>query len=275
MGHLLAEGEAVKPLLRSRTLEGFSGEVAYGDVTDPAALRAALQGVDTVIHLVAIIREKGSYTFEAVNVQGTANLVQAMQATGVQRLIHMSALGTGPAPQFRYTYSKWRGEEAVRQSGLHWTIFRPSIIFGEGFGFIDRVKQAVTMTPPLASIPGPGKVRFQPIWVEDVARCIAMALRDESAIGKTYEIGGPEHLTYEEILDLVIRELGLRRIKVHVPLWLLKLVVPLMGVLPDPPVTSVELAQLDLGDNITALDSVERSFGFRPARLADKLGYIR
>jgi len=233
-----------------------------------------MQGVAAVAHLVAIIHESGRQTFDAVNVAGTRNVVDAAKATGVRRFLHMSALGAVDDSELRYVYSKWLGEEAVRKSGLEYTIFRPSVIFGEGFGFIDRIVQSVNMTRPVVPVPGSGKNRFQPMWSGDVAECFARALNDPATAGKTYEIGGPEHLTYEQVLDMVMAKLGAKRVKIHVPLFAMRPVAILMDAfLKDPPVTPVQLKQLKL-DNTTALDSVERSFGFKPKSLADGLDYI-
>ncbi len=279
--------EKIKCLVRSFTkakaLREQGIELALGDVTDPQSLREAMQGVDTVIHLVAIIRESKKATFNGVNAQGTKNMVEAARASSVKRFIHMSALGASPNPRYRYTYSKWQGEEAVRSSNLDYIIFRPSVIFGQGFGysFIDSMIRSLTMFPFIAPVPGSGKARFQPIWVEDVISCLIRALESEKGgLGmeeseKTCEIGGPEHLSYEEMLDTVIHVLGIRRVKVHIPVPLMRLAVIVMErVVSDPPVTSVELAQLDL-DNTTDLDSVERHFGFKPLALNQGLGYIK
>lgn len=245
---------------------------AYGDVRHPGSLGDACRGVAAVVHLVAVIREKGDATFRSVNVEGTRNVVEAAKAAGVKRFIHMSALGVRDDPRQRYGQSKWQGEEVVRRSGLDWTIFRPSVIYGEGFGFIDRVLQSVAMSPPpLVPVPGGGRTRFQPIHAGDVARCVVEGLDREEALLKTFELGGPEQLSYAEILDLLLQIKGMKRLKVPVPIPLMKLVVPLMErVLPDPPVTSAELAQLD-DDNITDIDSVEKNFGFKPRTLREGL----
>ncbi|MGQ9498255.1 MAG: SDR family oxidoreductase [Desulfotomaculales bacterium] len=277
---LLARGAEVRCLVRrpDKAAEVLARgvELVQGDVTDPASLRGACAGAKQVVHLVAIIRERGPRTFQAVNVRGTQNVVEGARGAGVEHFIHMSALGAAPVPRYRYTYSKWLGEEAVRQSGLPYTIFRPSVIFGEGFGFVDRLVQAVKMAPGLAPVPGHGKVRFQPVWVGDVARCVGEVWQEGAPhYGKTYPLGGPEYLTYEQMLGAVLSVLGRRARKVHVPLWLLRAVVPVLErVLPDPPVTTNELAQLDF-DNITDLDGIERQFGFVPRRFAEGLDYLR
>lgn len=274
---LIAAGHNVNVLARGIHHAFLPAEVTMirGDVASGEGLDAALQDVSAVIHLVAVIRERGPYTFHRVNHLGTANVVRAMQQHGVRRLVHMSALGATPDPHFPYPYSKWQGEQEVQRGGLDYTIFRPSLQFGRGGGFIDRLRQSVAPVPFFAPVPGSGNTRFQPIWVEDVATCVLLALSRRDTFGQTYEIGGPEYLTYAQILDVVLRTLGLRRIKVHIPLRLMAIAVPVMQrLLPDPPVTTSELAQLAV-DNTTALDSVMRAFGFPPASLGDKIGYLR
>lgn len=275
----LAEtGNRVRCLVRTpakaETLQAHGVELVLGDVTNLSSLEQAMPGVDTVIHLVAIIRENKEVTFNRVNVQGTRNVVQAALRSGVKRFIHVSVLGANPNPKYRYTYSKWQGEEAVRSSHLDFIIFKPSVMFGRGAGLTDRLIQSLMIFPFLAPIPGSGEARFQPIWVEDVAACIVQALKGGKT-GQTYEIGGPEHLTYQQMLDTVIHILGIKRIKVHIPLPLMRPAVMAMEkVMPNPPVTLVELGQLEL-DNTTALNSVERLFGFKPLALSHGLDYIK
>jgi len=266
----------VRSLAKTEALQEHGAELAVGDVTDPQSLIEALQGIDTVIHLVAIIRETRGATFGGVNAQGTRNMVEAAQSAGVKRFIHMSALGASPDPKYRYTHSKWQGEEAVRSSNLDFIIFRPSAIFGQGFGysFIDSMIRSLRMFPFIAPVPGSGKTRFQPIWVKDVVSCIISALQ-AGKDGQTYEIGGPEHLSYEEMLDTIIHVLGMRRTKLHIPIPFMRIAVMAMErTMNNPPVTSVELAQLEI-DNTTHLDSVERCFGFKPLALNQGLDYIK
>lgn len=282
-GHLVRalheQGLGVRCLVRpGHPPAGFwrGVEVVPGDVCEPAKLAGACAGIASVIHLVAVIREKGRATFTEVNVRGTVNILEAAEKAGVQRFIYMSALGASADPAYRYAYSKWLAEEAVRKSSLQWTIFRPSLIYGEGFGFFDRLIQSLKMAPPLlAPLPGGGRTLFQPIAVEDLVRCVVHSLDDPSFYGVVCELGGPEHLSYAQMLEMVAAVLGTRRLMVPVPLTLLRLVVPLLGLFfKDPPVTPVELKQLDK-NNITDLHSVEKMFGFKPRRLRDSLGYLK
>ncbi len=275
---LLQAGHRVRCLVRNRekarSLLGNEPEFCDGDVTDPASLDEACRGAEAVIHLVAVIREKGPVTFESINVQGTRNMVAAAEKAGCRRFVHMSALGVRPDPAYRYAYSKWLGEEAVRQSSLAWTIFRPSVLYGRGFGFFDRMAQSLRMSPPpFAPVPAASS-RFQPLAAADLARCVVLALTNLGSVGQTYEIGGPEHLTYGQMLDTWLASRGRQRVKLPVPLALMRLVVPVMErLLPDPPVTSVELKQMEL-DNVTDLNTVEKYFGFKPRTLAQGLAEL-
>lgn len=275
---LTSQGLPVRCLLRSeKSTEYFLNvaESVRGDVTMPSTLGPACAGVDSVIHLVAVIRESGSATFERINVQGTQNMVAAAENAGVSRFIYMSALGAANNPAYRYTHSKWLAEEIVRQSMLNYTIFRPSLLYGEGFNFFNRLRQSLKMCPPpFVPVPGGGHTRFQPMAVEDLVRCVLLALEDPAFNGKICEVGGPEHLSYSQMLDTLLEVTGQTRIKLPVPLPLMRLVVPAMGLLlKDPPVTLVELKQLE-HDNITDLTAVQNSFGFKPRPLRDGLSCL-
>jgi len=274
-GELIKEGYRVKALVRGGVVPP-QVEKVYGDVTDKGSLEAACAGVDTVIHLVAVIREKGPATFDEVNYRGTVNMLQAAQNTGVKRFIHMSALGAGSDPRYRYAYSKWQAEEAVKLSSAEWTIIRPSVIYGRGFGFFNRLVQSLRLSPPLvAPVPGAGKSLFQPVAVEDVVRCVIRVVEGGVASRRVYDIGGPDYVSYAGMVDAVLRVLGQRRIKAPVPVFIMKAVVPLLeAVLRDPPVTAVELKQLEL-NNTTARDSIYSVFGFQPRELNEGLEAIR
>jgi len=276
---LLAKGHDVRCLVRSTDKAGQvlppEVELVRGDINDRTAVDKACRGVDKVFHLVAVIRENGANTFEHINVEGTLNLVVAAGQAGVKHFVHLSALGVSDNPKFKYAYSKWRGEETVQQSGLTWTIIRPSVIYGDGFGFFDRLAQSLRFTPrPFIPVPGKGTALFQPIAAEDVARCLIKLIENPSMIGKIVEIGGPEHLSYVQMLDLLLERLGEKRYKFYVPMFLMRLTVPLMSsLMKNPPVTTVELKQMEL-DNVTDPQAVEKMFGFKPRALRNGLRYL-
>ena len=283
---LALAGQDVRCLVRRTSdlsaLQYLPVEIWHGDVADTNSMKEATQGIDTVIHLVAIIRERGGATFQKINHQATRNLVNAAVTNGVKRLIHMSAIGAGPNPEYPYLYSKWQGEEAVKSSGIPYTVLRSSLVFGPEDRFFNTLASLVKRPPsgyfkvaPILPVPGSGQTRYQPIWVEDVAECIARALGNEATLNKTIEIGGPQQFTYNEIIDLVAETLGLKRWKMHLPTFMMMPSVWLMERLfVDPPVTTTELRMAHL-DSITDLHAVERNFGFVPSSLSDKLDYIR
>lgn len=279
--HLVArlkrEGQAVRCLVRPTSdvawLRQHSVELVTGSVNDPQSLQVALRGATAVVHLVAIIRERGRQTFNYVNYLGTKAVVEAAQEAGVPRFIHMSALGARSDPAFPYLCSKWRGEETVRASGIPFVILRPSLLFGARDEFINMLASLLKIFP-VFPIAGSGKTPFQPIWVEDVASCIIVALRRDDLLGQTIEIGGPEYLTYEEMVDIVLDTLQLRRLKLHLPMPAIRLAVLFMErLLPHPPATLHQLSMLQL-DNTTQLNTVEHTFGFKPSFMRTKLDYI-
>jgi NADH dehydrogenase len=276
MRHRLREaGHAVTLLVRpSSSVERFEREgfaTAQGDVTDPTSLARAMQRVqpEVVINLVAVIKESGDATFERMNYRGTVNVVDAMRETGINRIIQMSAIGADNIPDYPYHYTKWKAENYVKDSGLTWTIFRPSIVFGPGeqVQFVSQLADVVKMkAAPVVPVVGDGRSRFQPIHLDDVAAAFERAVRDPATTaGQTYEIAGPEVLTYEEILDEAARVLGKQKPKVHVPVALMKPAAALMGAIPfiEAPVTTEQLKMLKL-DNTTMQNATPTLTG-RPA----------
>lgn len=200
----------------------WRAEPVAGDVLDAASLRAALAGCDAVIHLVGIISEVGQNTFENAHTRATQNVVEAARAAGVRRLVHMSALGTRPGAISRYHQTKWAAEEAVRAGGPDWTIFRPSLIYGPEDHFTNLFARLARWSPVLP-VMGPGRGRLQPVAVEAVARAFVRALERPATIGRTLDLCGPDRLTFDEGLDTILEVTGRRRLKLHLPLSLARL----------------------------------------------------
>lgn len=253
-------------------------DAVTGDITDKESLRDALSGVEIVVHLVGIIEEKGEMTFERVHVEGTRNIVNEAKRSGVRHFFFQSALGASMSSDAVYQRTKAEAEEIVKESGIPYTIFRPSIVIGEGDGFTEKLKELVRIGP-FVPIIGTGSARFQPIYVGDWVRCFLSIIERQEAIGKTYEFGGPEHLTYN---DLVLQLMDVMKIKkplIHIPLSLARIGVPLMGIGSKvsriigkkvPTVTSEQLMLLER-DNICDIDSVKKIFGFEPIRYKEAL----
>ncbi len=195
----------------------YGVEVHAGNILDAATLAGGLADVTAVIHLVGIISEAGKSTFERVHTEGTRNAVMAAQQAGVKRWIHMSALGTRPNAASRYHQSKWAAEEIVRRSGLEFTIFRPSLIYGPRDEFV-RLFARIIRLSPVVPVMGSAHARFQPVPVETVGAAFARALGEPRSIGQAYDLCGTEALTLPEILDHIQAVLRRRRWKLRVPL---------------------------------------------------------
>ncbi len=272
-GHLLRL--LIRDPVRANVQASSNVEIVQGDVTIPSSLESAIRGCDTVIHLVAIIDESGGMTFDQVIRQGTVNVVNAAKGANVNRFIDMSALGASDRPGFDYMQAKWRAEEAVKTSGLDWTIVRPSVIFGPGDGFINALAGVVRRLPVIPVV-GDGQTRFQPISVKDVADAFAAIVDDPSTVGQTVELGGPDQLTYEQMLDVIAEKLGKKKPKVHVPVSVMKSVVTVSAPLPKsirPPVTKEQLKMLAL-DNTSKQSTTEKLIGRPPLALRNGIDYV-
>ena len=231
-------------------LTSWGVDLAAGDVTDPASLQAACDGVDAVIHLVAIIKGAPA-DFERVMAEGTRNVVVAAQAAGVRRFVLASALGLDERTKDAVPYfaAKWEMERAVRESGLEHVIFRPSFVFGREGGVLPTFIRLARLAP-VTPIIGPGTQRLQPIWVEDLAEYYARALVEPAAANRTFDLGGPEAVSWNEFWERLKRVLGVRRPSLHVPFGAMRLQATLTERLPGAPVTRDQLTMLALGDNV-------------------------
>ena len=239
-------------------LHAWGCETAVGDVNDPASLRRAVEGCETVIHLVAILTGTPR-EFERVMSQGTRHLVAAAKEAGVGRFVHMSALGLDETTKdvVPYYRAKWDMEQTVKGSGLEHVIFRPSFVFGRDGGALQQFKRIAKLAP-VTPIVGPGTQRIQPIWAEDVARYFAEAVDKPEAANRTFEVGGPDVVTWNEFWERLKRALGSRRPSVHLPVGLMRMQARAFELLPNPPVTRDQLTMLEAGDNaVTNSDAVD------------------
>ncbi len=220
-----------------------------GDVVTGLGLETAMQHMDAVIHLVAIIAERGTQTFERVHVQGTRNVTEAAKKAGVKRYLHMSALGANLNSASGYSSSKAKAEELVKNSGLNYTIFRPSLIFGYGDDFFGRVLKNLVSQGPITPQIGDGHFPFRPIWVGDVANIFVQALEKPETTGKTFELVGPQEYSFRELLDIEMKALGIKKPKIPVPIFFMDLAVPAMQILGSlAPITTHQYAMLKAGN---------------------------
>jgi NADH dehydrogenase len=245
---------------RATRLTAWGVELAVGDVTDPESVNLACEGVDAVVHLVAIIRGRPQ-DFERVMAQGTRNVVAAARGTGIRRFVLASALGLDERTKDAVPYfaAKWEMERAVRDSGLEHVIFRPSFVFGRDGGVLPTFVRLARFAP-VTPIVGPGTQRLQPIWVEDLAQHYALAIGEAAAANRTFELGGPDAVTWNEFWERLKRVLGVRRPSVHVPFGLMRTQATLTERLPGAPVTRDQLTMLELGDNVVTDPSAVETF---------------
>jgi uncharacterized protein YbjT (DUF2867 family) len=201
-------------------------------------------------------------------VRATGRVVIAAEHAGVRRIVHLSALGVVDDPRFAFLRSKCRGEHLVRTSSLEWVVLRPSLLFGRGDGFFNLVKTTLKWwSPGVVAIPGRGDARFQPLAAADLAIAVERSIAEPERAGQVYELGGPEHLTYREIVDEVMSVTGMRRIKLGLPIPLISaLTVVTDRVLPMFPVSHDQISSLQR-PNSTELDAFERAFGISPRPL--------
>ena len=259
---LRAHGHDVRALVRrpdrATQLAALDAELVTGDVTDPASLRAAVDGCTRVVHLVSILTGSPA-DFERVMTQGTKNLLTAASDAGVERFVLMSALGTTEATKDTVPYfaAKWAMEQDTARSGLEYTIFRPGFVFGREGGalpmFIKQVKYS-----PVVTVIGSGQQRIQPIWVEDVAEYFARGVDHPQAANRSFEIGGPDVVTWNELYPRIAKALGKRRKLVHVPSGLARAGARLTQWAPGAPLTTDQVAMIEAGDNVaTRSDAVD------------------
>jgi len=221
------------------TIEDLGAEAVRGDVTDPATLAGKLKDIDIIVHLVGII-QGSTEDFERIHVEGTTNLLK--EASGLEQFIYISALGC-QSRSTPYFDTKYRAEEAVKDSGHSYTIFRPSIVYGPDDSFInlliDQIEDA-----PIAPVLGSGDYRIQPIHVEDLAAIIEQAIDNRKAEDDTFEVGGPGIISLEHLIDIILEKKGWDRRKVHIPMALARLGAPMARRVMEVPLSSSTLTML-------------------------------
>jgi len=264
---LLARGHQVRALVRpgsERKIKAAAVELAWGDVLDKAAVAQAGQGCDALIHLVGIIREfpRRGITFERLHVQATMNAVDAARDAGVRRYLQMSALGARPVPADPYHTTNFRADEYVRASGLTYTIFRPSVIYGPQDQSINLFARQLRACP-IFPVMGGGFYQMQPVPVTTVAHAFALALELPQTENCTYEVGGPEPLTFNEIIDTLAEVLGRKVYKVHLPVWPVRLTAWLFGRFAWFPLTYGQIRML-LEGNTCDPTAFYQDFGLEP-----------
>jgi uncharacterized protein YbjT (DUF2867 family) len=268
------QGHDLKLLVRDSTRSrGLPGRPVVGEMTNMASLRTAAEGIDTIVHLVAI-RQGRAEEFERVMEQGTRDLVAAGKEAGVRRFVLMSALGTSEETKnlVPYYHAKWAMEKAVKESGLEHVIFRPSFVFGRDGGILPTFRKLAKLTP-VTPIIGSGDQKIQPLWIDDVAAYFAAAVGKDEVANRTFELGGPDVVSWNEFWQRLKTALGMRRRpSMHVPVGLMRLNARVTEKLPgNIPLTRDLLTMLEHGDNVVSNDEAVQTFQLPLVPLGEQL----
>ncbi len=278
VAELVARHHQVRCLVHSpgseRQIAVRDVDIHYGNVLDADSIRMAMYDVQSVVHLVGIIRPQKGLTFDSVHRQGAANVAEAASSGGAREIIHVSALGATSNPVYPYLFSKHQGELRVRNSGIAHTILRPSVIFGPGDEFVTALAGLVRLGPVVPVI-GNGKNRMQPVALDDVAHCIADSVGNSLVKGKTLNLAGPDRLSYNDLIDEVALAMGRKIKRVHIPTAAACPAIAIMqGLLPRVPMTTGQLRMLGIR-NVAEGHDIEESFGFTPKPLRGNIDYVK
>lgn len=277
--NLAESGYPVRTLIRPsaqtpRLPRGVPVEVAVSSLTDERGLRAAMVGVDVLYHLAGVERGSPYVSLSDVDIQGTRAVVRAAADARIERIFFVSHLGADRASAYPVIKAKGIAEDFIRRSGMDYTILRSAIAYGPDDGFTTGLAALLHTLPYIFLVPGDGKSLLQPIWVEDLATCLTWALDDETTRNETFEVGGPEYFTFNQIVEMIMQVTGIQRRLVHTrPPYLRFLTQFLDAVFPGLPSSVYWLDYLAI-NRTCALDTIPRIFNLLPARISQHLGYL-
>jgi NADH dehydrogenase len=241
-----------------------SVEVAYGNVADYESIRPAFDGVDCVFHLAAILLSNDADAFEKINAGGTRNVVSACQDAGVRRLLYVSSISVTYPVLTPYGASKLAGEAAVKDSGLEWTIVRPTLVIGDGGGVEFRMFADFVCKFPVYPMPGGGVSKKRPVRSVDLVKGIAAAGLTRDAVGKTYALAGPEVMTMAEMARRVLRQAGLRHWMVPLPWWLARMLAVFKNRIGGRRVSAEQALAGFLYDAVPGIENAEKDLDYHP-----------
>lgn len=276
--HLIASGKTVRILLRPSKVSpqlprGIPVDAAVCSLRDERGLRAAMRGVDTIVHLASSERHSGRANLTEVDVLGTQGLVNAARQAGIKRILYLSHLGADQASAYPLLRAKGLAENIVIRSGMDYSIIRSAVVFGPGDQFTTAFSRLVRLSPGFLMIPGDGNTLLQPLWIEDLVNCLALAIERDDLIGQTISIGGLEALPFRQIMLHIMEAMGIQRRFWSVSPPTLRLLALIADQFPKFPVSIYWLDYLAV-DRTTLLDSVPRTFGILPARFYRQLDYL-
>lgn len=277
LAELLRQDYRVRCLVRDRSHPKLPDdervEPVVGNILSSAECTRAAIGCNAAIHLVGIIRQSGENTFKRVHVDGTRNVVEACRQWGVRRLIHMSAAGADASSSLPYPRTKGQAEQLVENSGLEWTIFRPSIVVGRESPFLRQMAGLVKPCWKIVPIIGDGRYIMQPIGVDEVSRLFVRAIPLEQAKRKIYALACGQAVTFDQFIDTLSHVLcgQSARWKLHVPMLLAGRMISIMErFLRNPPINRQELAMLTASRPLSTT-AAERDLDWQPLTLEETL----
>jgi uncharacterized protein YbjT (DUF2867 family) len=275
---LAAQGREIRCLVQpSRYQQQLPTDLSFSTVsaslTDVPALRTAMQDVTTVLHLT---REE-DYPYRTIesHVEGTTNLLEAAHVAGVTRFIYLSRLGATAASAYPLFRIKGEAEITIDESGFDYTILRTAVVYGPDDAFTTRLVMLAKIAPLVLPVPDVGMVRFQPLWVEDLARCIVASIDRDDLIGRMVTVGGPEHYTVEQMMRRVLDAAGMRRYLVHVSMPLMRAGTDFLGSLLIHNPAPLWWLDLATAGSATELGAIPKHFNFEPCQFAQCLSYLR
>jgi uncharacterized protein YbjT (DUF2867 family) len=277
--HLVDQGYPVRTLIRPspsspKLPRSVAVDVAVSSFNDERGLRAAMVGVDIIYHLASGEWRGPRTELMDSDIQATRAVVEAAEDAGVQRIFYVSHLGADRGSAYPVLKAKGIAEEFIKRSKLDYTILRSAIVYGPNDRFTSGLARVLGVSPVFL-MPGDGRTVLQPLWVEDLVTCLTWALDDPETIDKVVDIGGPEYLTFQQVVQLVMQETGLKRAIVHLGApYVRGLTVFLESMIPNLPTTVYWLDYMAV-NRTTALDTMPRAFNLMPARMSQRLAYLR
>lgn len=277
--HLVELGHPVRTLIRPSPRSpnlphGVPVDVAVAGLNDERGLRAAMVGIKTVYHLAGAERGGPRASLLKVDIQGTRALVKAAEDAGVKRFFYLSHLGADRASAYPVLKAKAIGEEFIRNSSLAYTILRSAVVFGPNDNFTTNIARTLSALPVFYLMPGDGSTLLQPLWVEDLVTCMSWSLEDPETYQRTIEVGGPEYLSFRQIVELVMEESGVRRRLLGIgPPYLRAITVTLDSLFQNLPISVFWLDYMAV-NRTCALDTLPRTFNLMPSRMSQHLAYL-
>lgn len=277
--HLVDMGFQVRTLLRPSSEspnlpKGVPVEAVICSLRDERGLRAAMKGIDVVVHLAGAERKGSQADLMGVDIEGTRTISEIAANAGISRFMYLSHIGAERASAYPLLKTKAIAENYIINSGVPYTIFRTAVVYGPGDQFTTELARLLRMSPGIFLLPGDGSSRIQPLWVEDLVTCMALAIDDPGTIGETYAVGGPEYLTFKQVVQTVMTAARVRRLLVPMPqAYLRGLTVYMENSYKNFPL-SIFWQDYLAADRTCELDTLPRMFGLMPARFNRRLDYL-